>query len=459
MDNLLLSGSAFAEEAIIGSMLVDDTCIPAVMAGITESDFTDGTCKATFRTIRSLFLAGRPADPVTVLDAMQAGQEYRKWMADVMVETPTAANVSHYMEIARRGAALRRLRTLADKILLCGDMDEAMEIVRKMSAETSSTTRMPRMTGEALARDFVARMGDQQAPEYLPWGFPTLDETLHSELGDFNILGGYPSAGKTLISIQMALAMAKKYRVGYYSLETKPEKMADRLFSHLSGIPMGKIKQRDLCDNDWPKLAEAVSNFTQRSPFDIIRAAGSSVDDVAADAVANQYQVIFIDYMQLLKAPGIKSGDRYSLVTAISSELHLFAQRNNVAIVALSQLSRPEKTKEGKVPPDLHSLRESGQIEQDADSVIIIYASDPNDNKSNRIVKIAKNKDGPRGTIEVAFNGATQTMAEYVNPSAAASHYSAIGRAVRQRNRQEARQVTFTEISTAVDNPWEVHDE
>ena len=459
MDNLYLTSSVPAEQSVIGSMLVDSACIPAVMARMSVADLTDGTCRETFRVIQKLFTSGRPADPVTVVDAMQGGDGYRQWVATVMMETPTAANVEAYIDIAKKGAMLRRLRELADKLTICGDVDEAMEYVRKMSAAMSMTTKMPRMTAPELAKDFISRMGNSAKPEYLPWGFPTLDRVLHSELGDFNILGGYPSAGKTLISIQMALAMSKRYRVGYYSLETKPEKMADRLFSHLSGVPMGKIKQRELEDLDWTKLAEAAGSFTENCPFDVIRAAGSSVDDVAADAVANRYQVIFIDYMQLLKMPGIKAGDRYSMVTAISAELHLFAQQNNVAIVALSQLSRPEKTKEGKVPPDLHSLRESGQIEQDADSVIIIYASDPNDNKSNRIVKIAKNKDGPRELVEVSFDGAKQTMTEYVSASKVSAHYSAIGREVKRRSRGEDGQFQFADLPSGGYNPWEVSDE
>lgn len=454
-ENLYLNSSVPAEQAVIGAMLVDSACIPVVMAQMSVSDLTDGTCRETFRTIQKLFVSGRPADPVTVFDAMQGGDGYRSWLAEVMMATPTAANVEAYIGIAKRGATLRRLRELADKMTICGDLDEAKELVRKMSASMSATSKMPRMTAEELAKDFLTRMGSKEAPEYLPWGFPTLDRLLHSEPGDFNILGGYPSAGKTLISIQMALAIAKRYRVGYYSLETRPEKMADRMFSHLSGVPMSRIKQRELSDGDWTEFANATANFVSNCPFDIIRAAGSSVDDVAADAVANRYQVIFIDYMQLLKMPGIKAGDRYSMVTAISAELHLFAQQNNVAIVALSQLARPEKTKEGKVPPDLHSLRESGQIEQDADAILLVYASDPNDNKSNRIIKIAKNKDGPRDILEVVFDGTTQTMAEYVESGAVANHYSAIGRDVKRRNRSQNDQVTFTELPNSGDNPWE----
>lgn len=459
-DNLLLRGTGDAEVAVVGAMLIDERCIPAVLAsGVGDGDFADGTCRTTFRAVKKLFLANRPVDPVTVVDAIQGGDTYRQWVTGVMEATPTAANVESYCTIVRDGGMLRRMRTLAEELVLCGERDSAEDLARKIMAETTVTDRMPRMSGKELAEDFVARMRSTKPPEYLPWGFPTLDRAIKSELGDFNILGGYSSAGKTLLSIQMALSMAKRFRVGYYSLETRPEKMADRLFAHLSGTPLTRIKSRTLTDEDWPRLAEAVSGFTAHCPFDVIRAGGSSVEDVMADALSRRYQVIFVDYIQQLRVPSVKTGDRYALVTAVSAELHLFAQQHNVAVVGLAQLSRPEKTKDGKVPPDMHSLRESGQLEQDADSILLVYPKDANDNRSNRIIKIAKNKDGPRAMLEVAFDGATQTMTECTTDRAVATHYSEIGRTVKSKNHREAEQMRFCEIPGRPDDPWRVQDE
>lgn len=455
-ESLLLNGTGSAEIAVIGAMLMDDACVPAVLGVVSESDFSDGTCRATYRAIRELFLSGRAADPVTVVDAMQGGDTYRQWIAEVMMAVPTAANVTAYCDIVRDGGLLRRLRSRAETILTSLDLASAEQAARSMMDELTSTSRMPRMTGVELATDFVSRMRSQQRPDYLPWGLPTLDRSIQSELGDFNVLGGYPSSGKTLLSLQIALAMAKRYRVGYYSLETRPEKLADRLFSHLSGTALGAIKSCALTDGDWGRIAGAVSGFSEHCPFDVIRAAGSSVADLAADAVARKYQVIFVDYIQLLKVPGIKPGDRYAMVTVISSELHLFAQQHNVAVIALSQLSRPENSKAGKVPPGLHSLRESGQIEQDADSVILVYPSDANDNRSNRMIKIAKNKDGPRAVFEVSFDGATQTMAEIAQQNSVASHYSDIGRRVLAQHRRECQQMQMQEVEDNGDNPWEM---
>ena len=451
-ENLLLTGSAHAEEAVIGSMLVDDACIPGVMARMRPEDFTTGTCRATYRAMQKLVLSGAPADPVTVLDAMKGGDEYIAWMRRVMEETPTAANVECYMDIAQQGASLSRLRSGADRLLLCGDLDEAKKIVREMSAVLSSTSNMPRMSAEELAKDFIDRMGSKDRPEYLPWGIPTADKTVYAELGDVILLGGYPSAGKTLLSLQMALAQAKRYKVGYYSLETRPEKMADRMFSHLSGVSLGAIKRREFTGNEWAKFAEAAAGFVSNCPFDIIRAAGSSVDDIAADAIARGYQIIYVDYLQLIEVPGIRAGDRYGSVTAVSRGLKLFAQRHNVAVVALAQLSRPEKTgKPGDqkmTPPSMQSFRESGQIEQDADAAFLLWPNDPNDNRSRRTLKLGKNKEGGKFSVELAFDGATQTMTEVeTHPMSAAAQYIAAGKAVKAKNRAEAsKQMQFTDL-------------
>ena len=136
MDNLdaALTGGREAQLSVIGSMLIDDRCIPLVLSQMTPDDFVDGTCRATFQAIRRLTLEGRPADPVTVVDAMQGGDKYTGWVREVMLLTPTAANVEAYIGITRRAAVLYRLRELADKLTQCLELDEAELLVRKMSA-------------------------------------------------------------------------------------------------------------------------------------------------------------------------------------------------------------------------------------------------------------------------------------------------------------------------------------
>lgn len=452
--DLALTGGLRAQRSVIGSMLIDERCVPLVLSRLNPGDFVDGTCRTTFSAIRKLVQEGRPVDPVTAADAMRGGDRYAGWLRDVMEETPTAANVEAYIPIVRSSAALYRLRELADKLLLCTELEDAEPLVRKMASALSATERMPRMTGPELSADFMKRMGQKDKPRYLPWGIPTADRATYAELGDMILLGGYASSGKTLLSILMAQAQAKAgYRVGYYSLETKPEKMADRMFAALARVSMGQIKTRAFAAYDWEKLAEAANCVATVCPFDVIRAAGSTVDDITSDAIGHGYQVIYVDYVQLVQASGVRNSDRYAQVTAASQGLKTFAQSTDTAVVALAQLSRPEKESGKPVPPSMHSFRESGQLEQDADVAFLVYPSDPNDNTSSRVFKIGKNKEGPRPQAELAFRGDIQTMVELEPGSdySMAAELSAKGRAVQQANRAR----TYQELKGKVKgNPW-----
>lgn len=459
-DDLLSVDGIEAQKSVIGSMVIDERCVGVMLSRLRPEDFTDGTCRNTFAAIRRLKLEGKPVDPVTIVDAMSGGQRYIDWLRGVMENTPTAANVEYYADIAQRWSAAYRIRELADKLLLSWDLTEINGLVRKMSGLLSATSRMPRMTGAELAKDFMERMAQKEKPEYLPWGIPTADRKVYAELGDMILLGGYPSAGKTLLSILMALAQAKRYKVGYYTLETRPEKMADRMFAHLAKVPMDKIKTRGFGEEEWSRLAQAASDYATICPFDIIRAAGSSVDDIASDAVGRGYQIVYVDYLQLIEAPGVRPGDRYAAVTAVSRGLKLFAQRTGTAVVALAQLSRPERAGKGgkPVPPSMQSFRESGQIEQDADAAFLLWLSDPDDNDSARVLKLGKNKEGVKFRVELAFQGETQTMVELENRSgcSVAAEMSAKGRAVRRANRTaNGGQAAFRELPAGEDdNPF-----
>ena len=422
MDKLdaVLTGGREAQLSVIGSMLIDDRCVPLVLSKLRTEDVVDGTCRATFTAIRKLTQEDRPVDPVTVVDTMRGGDKYTGWIREVMELTPTAANVETYIAIVRRSATLYRLRELADKLTECTDLGDAEPLVRKMASALSATDRMPRMTGPQLAANFMERMRSDEKPEYLPWGLPTADRSVYAELGDMILLGGYASSGKTLLSILMAMTQAKRaYKVGYYSLETRPEKMADRMFATLAKVPMNRIKTRVFSGKDWAKFAQAANYVATVCPFDIIRAAGSTVDDIISDAIGHGYQIIYVDYVQLLRVPGVRDTDGFSRITAASQALKTFSQNHNTAVVALAQLTRPpgteskRKNEDEPEMPTMHSLKGSGQLEQDADAVFLVFPFDRKNNRSARVFRIAKNKDGDRpDPVLLEFDGSTQTMVE-----------------------------------------------
>lgn len=454
-----------AQLSVIGSMLISEKCVPMVLDKLRPDDFIDGTCRSTFTAIRKLAREGRPVDPISVVDAMQGGDRYIGWVREAMELTPTAANVGEYIPIVRKAARRRTILDLAAK-LPEADYDEMETLVRKMSSALSAAERMPRMTGQERASDFYERMKSKDKPKYLPWGIPTADRSVCAILGDMILLGGYASSGKTLLSILMAQTQAKAgYRVGYYSLETSPEKMTDRQMAGLSGVPLGKIKTRDFGEETWDKFAQATVYASSECPFDVIQAAGATVDDITADAVGHRYQVIYVDYVQQLLVSGMRTDNPRIVVTEISQQLKRFAQSTHTAVVALAQLSRPETILVGKgedkkkvaVPPSMHSFKESGQLEQDADAAFLVWPSDSNDNNSNRVFKIGKNKEGPRPTTYLSFRGDTQTMAE-LEPSVVAKLVEQ-GRAIKQANRYRSQQMQFEELEDDGDCPFPEEDD
>ena len=461
MDKLdaVLTGGRDAQLSVIGSMLIDDACVPLVLSRLRPEDFVDGTCRATFTAIRKLAQEGRPVEPVTVVDAMQGGEKYVHWLRDAMELTTTAANVEEYITITREKAMLYRFRELCGQGQECLDMETAAELSRKISTALSATERMPMMTGPERSDDFIDRMKNPEKAKYLPWGIPTADRSVYAELGDMILLGGYASSGKTLLSILMAQTQAKAgYKVGYYSLETSPEKITDRQMAALAGVPLKQIKRKDFTEEQWYQLAEASNCAASVCPFDVVQAAGSTVDDIIYHAIGHGYQVIYVDYVQLLRVPGVRDSDGYARVTAASQALKTFAQNTKTAVVALAQLSRPQKDGGKPAPPTMHSFKESGQLEQDADVAFLIYPSDGNDNNSDRVFKIGKNKEGPRAAVRLSFRGDTQTMVELEEQpdTSVAAELSAKGRAVKQKNRAQAQQAEFQELTDGnEENPFD----
>lgn len=408
----VLDRAELAQMSVIGSMLIDERCIPLVLSKLAPEDFADGTCRATFSAIRKLAAEGRLADPVTVVDAMRGGDRYVGWVREAMECTPTAANVGEYIPMVREHAARKRVLELAEKLPEAADHAQLEMLVRQMISAVSVTDRTPMMTGLERTADFHERMRSEEKPEYLPWGIPTADRCVYAELGDMILLGGYASSGKTLLSIAMATVQAKAgYRVGYYSLETSPEKMTDRQISALSGVPLWKIKRRKFSEEEWSRFAQAENFAAVQAPFDVIDASGLTADDIAAHAIGHGYQVIYVDYVQNLQSPGIRASEGYARVTAISQTLKTFSRNTKTAVVALAQLSRPGKNE--PYAPTMHSFKESGQLEQDADAAFLVYPIDKNDTGSNRMFCVAKNKEGWRpNPVELAFHGETQTMVE-----------------------------------------------
>ena len=430
-----------AQEAVLGSLLISPELVGEVLVQVQDRDFVNATHRLTFQAIRGLFLEGKTPDPVGVLHRLgqKEQQPWQSYLIGLMDRTPTAANIWEYVSILKEQSKLYHLRLLGERLAGAASLEDAVRYLSDGNALMVDKPGLRCVTMEQALLDFYDRHKTRK--EYLTWGLDKLNDRLFVDRGDIVVLGGYPSAGKTLLAIQFAWHWAKLGRkVGFYSLETGESKLEDRLIAYNMRLDFGKIKRSELTEEDYQALALASKRLVQPA-LEWVPASGMTVDEIRASALSRGYDAIFIDYLQLIR--GDRRRGRTEEVAGISIALHQLSQSTGITVVALSQLSRPAKGGDGMKAPTLASLRESGQIEQDADVVMLLYKEEDTQN-SRRVLHIAKNKEGETGKIYLAFDGAHQRLYE-----------SAVDApAPRKRREPEYRQVQFTEILEDPDNPF-----
>lgn len=305
------------------------------------------------------------------LDAVQICERYPdlktavmgcfdEWSAECV--RATRPNVEKWTQLVLEQAALTKfqslafqagssLTTFADLPDLYSKMGEALTLDRE--------DQDFKPIGE-LVDNYVRKLNEK--PKYIPSGIPVLDKHLHLSPGNLFIIGGRPSAGKTALSLQMACEQARRgFRVCYFSLETDPDTLTARIISNRLAVPLADVKSKTVPQSDLDSLADL-----HKLPLFIRSASGKGTGWIKAQAQRMKAQVIFIDYLQLLAAS--KAKDRYQQITSISIGLHELAQTTGILVVALAQLNRNA----AHASPSTADLKESGQLEQDADAILLL---------------------------------------------------------------------------------------
>ncbi len=393
----------YTVQVVLGSMLIDPACVGLVMAEASESDFT-GKNKDIFLAIRELYFAQSTIDPVTVLNKVGEMvtknyklREYQDYVLALMQVTPTAANVGVYLKLLKEQTLVDRANGIGYELAYAFGVDKVLQHFDELEKLLSNRQTNRIVSFKEGMQSFYARHDGTKSPDYLRWGFGALNNMLCAESGDFIILGGYPSSGKTVLALEFAWEMSSycEKRVGVFSFETKDEKIYDRLICRVAGVPFEQIKHNTLSNDSWTAVAGA-THFCDTVNLDVIRAGGMTVNDIRAISLSRHYDVIFIDYLQLIQTGGHSKGNRAEEVAGISMALHTFAQTADVTVVALSQLTRSDKGEKYKAPK-MNSLRESGQLEQDADMIMLLYLIDEDVPSGPRRLKVGKNKEGEQG--------------------------------------------------------------
>ena len=430
--------SSTAEQAVIGSVLLDPGCLPEVLGVVRAEDFYIQTNRDIFETIMSMFSYSQTIDAVTVLERMRARGVYKEdssqqYILELMQVTPTAANALEYAAIVRDRAMLRSLAQAAAEIsdVVYEGAGEA-ESILELAERKIYALRQGRSTGgltslSAVLQNLYLQMSEAAASESaipgVETGLTDIDKKiLGLQKGDLALIASRPGMGKTSIALNIALHVGKTSgkTVAIFSLEMSKEQLAMRLLSSQSRIDGKKLQTGRLDAEEWRRINAAA---TALSATDL------RIDDnptlTVADMNAQCRRVknlglVLIDYLQLMTSAGgtqkYAGESRTQVVSDISRMLKIMAKELNVPVVCLSQLSRANEGRTNKRPM-LSDLRESGAIEQDADLVIGLYREGyydkecENPNLAEAI--ILKNRRGETDTVNLLWLPELTTYANF----------------------------------------------
>ena len=428
------------EQAVLGSMLIDEGCIKDVMDKLRPSDFYLRQNREIFETIYTMFSYAQPIDGITVCEEMRKAGTYdeattRSYLAQLMEITPTSANVMEYVEIVREKALLRSVAQAAAEItaLVQAGVGDAtrilMEAEQKVYAIRRGQSAQEMVPLRQVLPEVLDRLSEMSESEnHLPGlstGLSAVDQKITGlNKSDLILQAARPGMGKTSFALNIALNVAKSTNmtVAVFSLEMSREQLATRLLSAEALVENNRLKTGMLRETDWEKNAGAAS---------VLNRVNIRIDDNPMLSVADMNAkcrrlenlgLVVIDYLQLMTSAGKGGGgeSRQQVVSDMSRMLKIMAKELNVPVICLSQLSRANEKRDDKRPM-LSDLRESGAIEQDADIVLFLYRDDyyHEDTEKHNIAEciVAKNRHGETGKVELRW------MPEYTQFSTLDNRY------------------------------------
>ncbi len=415
-----------AETSVLGAMLIEESALSKAFETLRPSYFYSEGHRFIFEAMQALFETNQPVDLVTVSDVLTRQKQLEKiggasYLAQLTAQVPTAAHIDYYAKVVKEKYILRNLIQTSTKIV-----QESFEPEGSVSELVDRAEQMIFDIGQAQVegRFFVLKdiihdsmeTIDQlyQKKEHvtgLATGFSEFDiKTAGLQPSDLVIMAGRPSMGKSAFVLCLCeqVGIIDQKPVAFFSLEMSKEQLVQRMLCSHAKVDAQKVRTGYLSHQDWPKLTSAAGKLSE-APIFIDDTPGQSVLEVRAKArrlkMQHDIQLIVIDYLQLMQG-GSKTESRQQEISEISRSLKALARELKVPVIAVSQLSRAVESRTGNRPM-LSDLRESGAIEQDADVVVFLFReeyynpTEENRNKAEAI--IAKQRNGPVGTIDLVF--------------------------------------------------------
>lgn len=418
-----------AEQSLLGSMMLSEDAVVAALEIAETEDFYQSSHRYIFQALVDLYKDQKPCDLITLQEELRSKDKINEvggvtYLSQLLNVVPTSKNAEHYARIVKEKSMLRRLISLSGDIATSAYdpqsqaellIDQAEQKVLQLSKfkVTKPYLKVKDLVGPTFS--YLEQLyTNKQAVTGVPSGFTKLDEyTAGFQKSDLIILAARPSMGKTAFCLNIAQNAAHQAQVPVmlFSLEMSHTQLVTRLLCSEARIDGSKVRRGYLGDEDWTKLSLTAGTLAE-TPILIDDTANASLLEIRSKArrayAQDKIGMIIIDYLQLISwSSNEKSESRQQEVSAISRSLKGLARELNVPVICLSQLSRAVESRTDKRPM-LSDLRESGAIEQDADVVMFLYRDYYYSKKEESFGKgeviIAKQRNGPVGSIDLAFN-------------------------------------------------------
>lgn len=435
-----------AEQAVIGGLLLKNEAWNDVAERVVEKDFYHRAHRTIFATIEKLSSEDIPVDLVTLSEHLENNQELESiggfaYLADLLQNTPSAANINNYSDIVRERAIVRELIGVANEIAEAGYETEGRNSADLLDfAETKvfqiAEARTNKSEGPQAIKDIlkntVARIDElcknpRDGITGLSSGYADLDQkTTGFQPGDLIIVAARPSMGKTTFAMNLAehAALNDDKPTVIFSLEMPADQIMNRMLASLGRIDQGRIRTGQLDENDWASLSSTMSILLDKGNMFIDDSSALTPTELRSRArrIARDHggvSMIMVDYLQLMRVPSL-SENRTLEISEISRSLKALAKELKCPVIALSQLNRGLEQRSDKRPIN-SDLRESGAIEQDADLIMFIYRdevyNEDSEHKGIAEIIIGKQRNGPIGKIRLTFQGQYSRFDDYTGAS------------------------------------------
>ncbi|PHC73157.1 replicative DNA helicase [Bacillus pseudomycoides] len=410
-----------AEQTVLGSLLLDGELIKECR--LTEQHFSMAVHQALFKLIRKIEEEGQPLDLVALVSKMEpaflaqiGGMEY---LVNIIESVPTTANFSYYEGLVQNAWKMNQAGSMAHSMCerLLAEKDEKVigETITRLCELEEVDCTLDFDLKDTLVDLYEELHQDTEELTGIETGFSALNKmTCGLQEGDFVVIGARPSMGKTAFALNIALHAAKSgTAVGLFSLEMSNKQLLKRMVSCLGEVSGKRLKnpKHRFTIEDWGKTSRAFAEIGDL-PLEIYDKAGVTTQEIWVQVrklkrkYVDKKLLVIVDYLQLITGDSKYRGNRFQEMSEISRKLKLLARDLNVCVVALSQLSRGVESRQDK-RPFLSDLRETGQIEQDADVIMLMYREDyyekETEHKDITEIQIAKHRNGPVGMLRLRF--------------------------------------------------------